>query len=211
MEFLVIGTGRSGTGYMSKLLTSNGKLCGHESIYGLPVNFVRYQSIEKKLNYKGDSSWLAVPFIPQILSINPETTFIHIVRNPIDVIKSFLELDFFNDINLRNSPYVRLISDNINLKGKTQLERAIAYYIGWFEMIESNNIKNKIFLQLENIDYDLLSSTLGVEIKPMNKVINDKKNKKRITLNRKDVKQQIENSSRFLELKEIVKKYNYEL
>jgi hypothetical protein len=45
----------------------------------------------------------------------------------------------------------------------------------------------------------------------MNKVINDKKNKKRITLNRKDVKQQIENSSRFLELKEIVKKYNYEL
>ena len=78
-------------------------------------------------------------------------------------------------------------------------------------MIESNNIKNKIFLQLENIDYDLLSSTLGVEIKPMNKVINDKKNKKRITLNRKDVKQQIENSSRFLELKEIVKKYNYEL
>ena len=66
-------------------------------------------------------------------------------------------------------------------------------------------------MQLENIDYDLLSSTLGVEIKPMNKVINDKKNKKRITLNRKDVKQQIENSSRFLELKEIVKKYNYEL
>ena len=50
-----------------------------------------------------------------------------------------------------------------------------------------------------------------VSIKPMNKVINDKKNKKRITLNRKDVKQQIENSSRFLELKEIVKKYNYEL
>ena len=34
MEFLVIGTGRSGTGYMSKLLTSNGKPCGHESIYG---------------------------------------------------------------------------------------------------------------------------------------------------------------------------------
>jgi LPS sulfotransferase NodH len=33
LKFLVTGSGRSGTNYMSRFLTSVGIMCGHESIF----------------------------------------------------------------------------------------------------------------------------------------------------------------------------------
>jgi len=35
LEYLIVGTPRSGTAYMARLLTEAGKPCGHESIFGL--------------------------------------------------------------------------------------------------------------------------------------------------------------------------------
>jgi hypothetical protein len=211
MEFIVIGVGRSGTGFISKLLTQNGIPCGHESIYGITTNFKELQNTIKRTHYKGDSSWLAVPHISKIYKINPNTKFIHIVRNPVDVVKSFLELDLFNDANLNTSPYVKLIGKHVDLKGKSQIERAISYYIGWFKLIDTHNINNKVVLNLENLNYDLLSTTLGHKVTPMNKVVNDKKNKKIKTLKRVDVEKEIKDSPQFLELHKLAKKYGYEL
>ena len=157
MEFVIIGTGRSGTGFMPKLLNSNGIPCGHESVYGVPVKYSRYQTIAKQGRYKGDSSWLAVPYISEIRKDYPNVKFIHITRNPIDVVKSFLELDLFNQKNIYTSEYVKLIGNHVDLANKSQIERAISYYIDWFNLIDSFKIEDKVVINLESIDYDLLS------------------------------------------------------
>ena len=38
IEYLIIGTGRSGTGFMAHLLTNFGIRCGHESIFGKSID-----------------------------------------------------------------------------------------------------------------------------------------------------------------------------
>ena len=105
ISYIVIGTGRSGTGFMSKLLTNNGIKCGHVSIFGVPCDLNIYKKKMYNTDLNADSSWLSVPFIDEITKLNDCIKFIHVVRDPIKVIKSFIELDLFNDNNFSSSPY----------------------------------------------------------------------------------------------------------
>jgi hypothetical protein len=75
-RLLVTGIGRSGTGYVAKLLTEAGLPCGHESIY--TANTTRPPDWGDRL---AESSWFAAPWIHKL----PEgTSVVHLVRNPID-------------------------------------------------------------------------------------------------------------------------------
>ena len=60
-KVLVVSTGRSGSGYLSKLLTLNGIECGHE----ISFNPDTHGPIEHP--YRADSSWLATPYIKENL------------------------------------------------------------------------------------------------------------------------------------------------
>ena len=115
LEYLVVGTGRSGTVYYSKLLTSLGIPCGHES-------FFNYQGIDAALarlsgrlpptlsgcsqlrfdgkrhqyspphvslkNLVAESSYMAVPYLGH--SCLAGTKVIHVVRHPVHVVNSFV-------------------------------------------------------------------------------------------------------------------------
>lgn len=81
LKYIITGTGRCGTGYMSKIFNRSRIPCGHESIFthtGISLN--------KKL--VADSSAFAVPYIKDFKNTN--VTIIHIMRNPIKVLKSLL-------------------------------------------------------------------------------------------------------------------------
>jgi hypothetical protein len=88
-NFVVTGTGRSGTAYMARLLSAAGHSCGHEELFtphtsGPPAFGER----------QGDSSWLAAPFLPGL----PEgCVVLHQVRNPLEVLRSFLGIQMFDD------------------------------------------------------------------------------------------------------------------
>jgi hypothetical protein len=83
---VITGTGRSGTGYMSRLVTEAGThvTCGHEGwfrelgdrIPGLDV----------------DSSWLALPHIEARTWSGP---VVHVVRHPVATVASLLRTEFF--------------------------------------------------------------------------------------------------------------------
>lgn len=78
-RFVIVGTGRSGSGYISRVLTAAGIRCGHEEWWN-PTN-VRTPDLV------GDSSWCAVPALPAI--VDRGVIVLHQVRHPLKVVSSF--------------------------------------------------------------------------------------------------------------------------
>lgn len=210
IKYLVIGAGRSGTGYMAHLLNSHGITCGHESIFGYPPNLKKYLKSMCNSKYEADSSWLAVPFIQSIIETNPDIKFIHITRHPVDVIKSFVELDLFNPKN-EKSHYVKLIKKYSRSVNDTQVEHAIAYYIDWLNMIDDARLVNRLTIKLEEVDFKGLSEFIGKEISDFNTVVNSKASRKINKVDKSQLLNQIKNSERYSELKEVGKRYGYEI
>jgi len=210
IDYLIIGTGRSGTGFMSELLTTNNIRCGHESVFGVPATLESYKKQITITNLKSESSWLSVPFIPIIKGYNENIKFIHIVRNPVNVIKSWVELGVFSDDNMETSPYVQLIKEHVDLNYESSVEKSMSYYIGWIKMIEGYNL-NRLIVNLEDINYDSLSKFLGKKIKPLNKKVNTKKEEKVIKIDNDTLINDIKNSELYSELKRISKKYGYNI
>lgn len=116
LDYIITGTGRCGTVYMARLLTSVGILCGHETIFDFcgirgaqkrlsgedPLRLSIASSLdydaEKNEHHKvewhpnvdnivADSSYMAAPFLAD--EILKGAKLIHIVRDPIKVINSF--------------------------------------------------------------------------------------------------------------------------
>lgn len=119
LKYLVVGTGRCGTVYMAKLLTSLGLPCGHESIFqndtyedalrrlnnaaqlsvSLISKLASNEDEKKGISWFGDteelpalvadSSYMVAPFLDR-----PELAdvkIIHVIREPMQVINSFVE------------------------------------------------------------------------------------------------------------------------
>lgn len=127
-DFLITGCGRSGTGYMSKMLTDNGIKCGHENFFGV------FSRNRKRIKFSSESSWLAVPKINDDLDAN----FVKIFRNPIENIKSNVDLLLFSP-KMKHSPYQKYIIEHIkeiDVNKKTSIENAALYYIVWNELFE---------------------------------------------------------------------------
>jgi hypothetical protein len=85
--FVVTGCARSGTTYLAELFTALGLPCGHEAVFAPATShFAGFGS------RRGDSSWLAVPFLDEL---PPNTVVIHVVREPSAVIRSLVATKFF--------------------------------------------------------------------------------------------------------------------
>ena len=205
---IITGTGRCGTGYFAALLNSMNLNCGHESIFDVcglerakdrisgrqPISLsctcgespscketcmsVVLKDVDKN-NLVADSSYLAAPFLDD--DFFKKYNFIHILRNPISVIKSFVQVvDYFKDDFPEHSrpfqnfikKYLKDVYDN----DFSQADRGYLYYFGWNKMIlekiknrnhivykvEENN-ENKIlnFLGKENCDFSLKNEKIN--------------------------------------------------
>lgn len=138
LKFIVVGTGRCGTGTIARTLNHSGINCGHENI------FKHVLESDNKIAYElsmltAECAWTAVPWIEKDW-IPKDTAICHLVRNPCRVIKSFVDINFFSDSRhhkttntiLRN--YVPEVFQEI----ATPLERAIKHYFLWNAKIETN-------------------------------------------------------------------------
>lgn len=209
LRFIVAATGRSGTVYAARLLTSLGIPCGHESIFsekGLSVAIDRLSNLSKyelshcsthdiiqntpipkwlDENIVAESSYLVVPFldIPQLADI----PLIHIVRHPMDVISSFVKgLNYFSNETPGDDPWQKIIYDFLpslhHING--QIERACHFYIKWNEAIEVHSKKRPyIRLNVENIHCDEFYSFIN---KPKTTNVFDDK-----TINTLNIKEKI--------------------
>jgi hypothetical protein len=163
LKYIITGTGRCGTVFFAKLLTSVGISCGHETIFsydGIERAKARLNGkLRRELsqisksstnqgeqkwfpdgikNIQADSSYMAAPF----LDLFPEAAVIHLVREPMEVINSFVDgFGYFKDSCL-NNPSEKVYHEFIYKHAPSvldyvkPLDRAAAYYIAWNEMIE---------------------------------------------------------------------------
>jgi len=80
---LVTGIGRSGTKYMSSVLTESGLACGHEALFDW-----RTKKLPSWRGKTAESSWYATPW----LSHYGDTVLkIHLVRHPLDWLSSWVD------------------------------------------------------------------------------------------------------------------------
>lgn len=93
-RFVITGSGRSGTQYMSELLRTVGIRCGHENVY-FDTGFLGWK------DWEADSSWMASCFVPL------QVPTVLVVRHPLRVVKSWVETWLSSDPRTPKVPVFR--------------------------------------------------------------------------------------------------------
>lgn len=233
IKYLVTGTGRCGSVFLSRLLTSLGIMCGHEAIFdfqGLDtarlrlahkatietshcssVNVLTNKPIENWHVAEAtiaESSYLAAPFlrIPEL----KDTKIIHLVRDPFKVIESqVFDYHFFSSTDPVMQKYLNFIYKHIpEIKlEQTEIDKSVKFYIEWNKLIEETAIpENYIRIRIEDQPSIELFNFLNIEPKECfnNKKINSwKKSTQKFDLN------DITNKNLIFELIDLKIKYGY--
>ena len=113
IRYVVASLPRSGTKYISKVLTELGLNCSHEKSFTTAQGIV---DVPNAPDVWGDSSWLSVPLISKL---PPGTVVFHQLRDPIDVLNSNLPPG--------GDSYFRTWDDNAGLKMDPLYEKNIPY------------------------------------------------------------------------------------
>lgn len=184
LRYLIVGTGRCGTVYLARLLTSLGIPCGHERVFtGGDVdacieamrsegrNSACSASCGHDLAQYGaaevvaESSYLAAPFLDD--KRLRTCRVIHVVRHPVRVLLSFLnDIGFFRhqrslDVTHSHERFVYERLPSLE-RYESPVLRACHYYIEWNRMIErSANDANHLLFPVES-DPQKLFEFLGV-------------------------------------------------
>lgn len=187
LKFIITGTGRCGTTFVAKMLTKLNIPCGHECVFDFEseqiifnkllhpefrkLSFCSTHNLEKyqenndyeELEYWvnpeetiADSSYMAAPYLN--MSILNDTKIIHLIRNPIKVISSFVKsLNYFKENFPNNSWEEKIFQVLPELKKiNNQIERTCYYYTNWNNLIEKKSINNKkIVCKIENIENNI--------------------------------------------------------
>lgn len=120
-RFAVVGTGRSGTGYVAELMRANGINCGHEGWF-------KPEGQETGLD--GDASWLALPDIEAGAWKGPVA---HVVRNPVAVVHSLMGIKFFHP-ETADAPYPQYARRHLPaIADLPPLEAAVEWWVQWNE------------------------------------------------------------------------------
>lgn len=202
LKYIVTGTGRCGTVYFAKLLTSLGINCGHEAIFshsGLNNAYERMQQKRPKVSLisklatpkleewfpegvdriQADSSYMAAPFLDS--SIAHDAKIIHLVRHPLEVINSFVyglryfRNDCLNEDDFKDyHTFIYQHAPSI-LHYPDPISRAAVFYVEWNKLIESKaNGKSYIRHNINSRNLKRVFSFL--EMKEPSKYYNEKSN-----------------------------------
>jgi len=168
LKYIVTGTGRCGTVYFAKFLTSLGINCGHETIFSyhgleralerleqpdpLKVSLISELSTWQDeiwfpngiVNIQADSSYMAAPFLSHPAFDGAKV--IHVFRHPLEVINSFIYgLGYFKRDCVKNEDmkdYHKFIYKHapMILNYANPIDRAAVYYVEWNKLIEKNSL-----------------------------------------------------------------------
>ena len=124
-RFVVVGTGRSGTGYMSRLLTACGIPCGHEQVFG-PAQATRAKPVVWG-KWEADASWLAVPRLPML-----GVPVVLVTRHPLPTVRSMVQLGQFTDDGADGlyGSVIRAFRPEVYAE-RTEPDRALAMWVHW--------------------------------------------------------------------------------
>jgi hypothetical protein len=156
IKYIIAGLPRSGTGFMSQLLTSAGVPIGHEMFFGMPGHGFYPK------NAVGDSSWMSVPFLQ-----NFAATIIHLVRDPMENISSLMHRNTFSEEKSIFTAYkmYRLPS----LENYKEIDKYLHFYIEWNKQIER---MANLRVKLEDVTADPAEFLKELQIDVIGKELN---------------------------------------
>lgn len=139
MRFIVTGTGRCGTGYMSQVARKSGFPCGHENVFTAEG--------PAPCTLPADSSWMAVPYLRR----HPNVPIFLVHRHPAAVVSSFLGIQFFEKPSVYRD---FLFAQNPALRHLDSFNAACAHYYDWNKKaLEHADVVSDI----ENINWDAIT------------------------------------------------------
>lgn len=156
------GTGRCGTGYFARVLSSVGVQCSHEGVFGPDSHEQTMERIATRIDpantwwgWEAESSWLAAPYLglPELEGV----TVVHLVRHPKKVIDSQMRIRAFEGKHPRFHEWqMRHLPE---LEGLPPLHQAALFYVRWNQMIEPHadirwQIEGGILRLLDMLDID---------------------------------------------------------
>lgn len=157
LEILVTGSGRCGTGFVAKLLTSAGCRCTHEQIFNPngwdhAVEQMRMMDEHPEWKWRGESSWCAAVYLDR--PALRDVTVVHLVRHPKQVLDSCLRRYKFN--HPYYGPYYHWLAKHLpGLDEQDTPEGKAAYrYLRLNELVEK---RADIFHQVEHDPKELLA------------------------------------------------------
>lgn len=126
-KLLITGCGRSGTGFLAKVLRECGIPATHERLFNPK------RSSWPEGHEGAESSWLAAPFLKKLPK---DVTVFHQIRHPFDVIRSLVGFGFFNG-NQRNPYQVFAFRHAPGIRSwKDSLDRSMSYWVFWNLQVE---------------------------------------------------------------------------
>lgn len=126
IPFVVTGMPRSSTKWTARLLTEMGMPCTHEVVFDRWTNILtRIEQAER-----GDSSWIATPFIDQLRTVGVPT--VRIVRDPLDVVGSLCGEAIPGFHWGKRAAFMAWVDGHVPLDDDAPPHhRALAWWIGW--------------------------------------------------------------------------------
>jgi hypothetical protein len=195
-KYIATGTGRCGTAYLARVLSSVSIPCGHECVFDFQEwypGITCLEFIENKIQsnalknskfattqeddwlssdttIQAESSYMSAPFLNHRIIKN--ATIIHLIRNLLQVIRSFvLDIHHFSEVkNYGKEGFIYSILPELK-QNLTPYERAALFYVKWNEMIEHSS-RNRNYL-LHRIE-DPISNVLELIDCPKSQVYNNR-------------------------------------
>lgn len=143
IDFVITGTGRSGTMWAAKALTAAGLPCTHEYVcsswtdtYG---DNLAWQSTPRGL--LGESSWQAAPFVEEMRAAGVKV--IHLVRHPLEVASSMVTNDMLLPVDDTPLPWHRFIEAHIgdHIFRLHPHDRALRFWTEWNKQITEPDLR----------------------------------------------------------------------
>jgi hypothetical protein len=164
LSYIVVSTPRSATRYIAKLFTELGLACSHEGLFA--VDRQTFMSADSGI--KGDSSWLAAPFLAKV---PPETVIFHQIRDPIKTMNSMIHTSHFRRGGFYTRPFSRFVRIHTPFPPGMHSEDKLAIFFWdyWHRLIERNSIgKHYIRYRIEDLSteflHELLSRVTNVDL-----------------------------------------------
>lgn len=215
LPLIVTGTGRCGTGFISKFLTSAGVPCGHETIFS--TGGLEQAKINRlyRTDLVGDSSWLAAPYLDSDLL--KDAFVVHLVRHPRKQIASALKLRrTMASVNInRYLVFQRKIMPEL-AEYDNEIDELVFRYIAWNRTIEryckgrqfvTFNIEREPFELLEILSSADVMSLPGVDTSTL---FDDRAYNAKSSTNVRWSLDQVSNGGMVEELTNLALEYGYE-
>ncbi len=143
-KFIATGTGRCGTGFLSKALAGAGIQAGHERFFKTYRATITDPDLEEYAAAPfSDVSWLSAPHLRRFA-----LPVVHLVRHPFAVMNSFTYMDFFGNLEVHGA----MVAYAGRFLGYPQdpLQATVFHWIEWNRLCELAD--ERLLVRLEDLD-----------------------------------------------------------